>query len=65
MLFQFASSQKKIYFTFYKRAGGFLVQKESDEWIREHGTIDTGDVAVTSGGNLRCKYIIHAVGPIW
>ncbi|KAL6052797.1 Macro domain-containing protein [Balamuthia mandrillaris] len=47
------------------RAGGWKVQSESDEWVRKHGPVATGNVAVTGPGrmsNIRC--IIHAVGPI-
>ncbi|MFC1696947.1 macro domain-containing protein [Nanoarchaeota archaeon] len=29
------------------------------------GHCDTGDVKVTPGFNLDCKYIFHAVGPVW
>jgi len=47
------------------RRGGRVIQEESDRWIREHGTVPTGQVAVTGAGSLRCKYIIHAVGPVW
>jgi O-acetyl-ADP-ribose deacetylase (regulator of RNase III) len=27
--------------------------------------LSTGKAVVTSGGNLKAKYVIHAVGPIW
>ena len=42
------------------RAGGPTIQRESDKWIDKYGSVDTGDVAVTSGGNMLCKYVIHA-----
>lgn len=45
--------------------GGWKIQEESDAWIRERGTVPTGGVAVTGAGNLPCKKIIHAVGPVW
>ncbi len=47
------------------RRGGKVIQKESDKWVRERGPVPVGGVAVTSGGNLKAKYVIHAVGPIW
>lgn len=45
--------------------GGKAIQEESDQWVRENGTVPTGQVAVTRAGNLPCKYILHAVGPVW
>ncbi|OMJ89912.1 hypothetical protein SteCoe_7799 [Stentor coeruleus] len=45
--------------------GGYTIQSESSKYIKEHGRLKTGDAAVTSAGNLPCKYVIHAVGPIW
>lgn len=27
--------------------------------------LPTGKVVITTGGNLKAKYVIHAVGPIW
>ncbi|XP_028991732.1 protein mono-ADP-ribosyltransferase PARP14-like isoform X2 [Betta splendens] len=45
------------------KAGGPEVQKESKALVRQTGKIRTGDVVVTTGGNLKCKKLLHAVGP--
>ena len=47
------------------KKGGPVIQKESDEWIRQHGLVSHSAPAWTSGGNLPAKYVIHAVGPVW
>lgn len=47
------------------RKAGPVIQRESDQWVREHGPVSHAEPAVTSGGNLPCRYIIHAVGPVW
>jgi len=50
-----------------RRAGGAQFQRDSDEWVAANGTLDEGQVAVTGPGNgvLRCKFVAHAVGPIY
>lgn len=45
------------------KAGGPKIQKESDDFIRLHGKLKTGDAVTLGSGNLPCKAIIHAVGP--
>lgn len=45
--------------------GGPEIQAESDRWIREHGTVHHDQPAITGAGCLPCKYVIHAVGPVW
>jgi O-acetyl-ADP-ribose deacetylase (regulator of RNase III) len=47
------------------RKGGRTIQQESDAWVRQHGPVITGSAAITSGGNLPAKFVIHAVGPVW
>ena len=47
------------------RRGGPAIQQESTVWVREHGPVPTGSAAITGAGNLPCRYVIHAVGPIW
>ncbi len=45
--------------------GGETVREESRRWVQENGRVPTGGAAITSGGNLRARYVIHAVGPVW
>jgi len=43
------------------RKGGDIIQKESDAI----GYCPVGEAVVTTGGRLKAKYVIHAVGPRW
>ena len=45
------------------RAGGSIVQDESDAWVREHGPVVAGTAAVTGAGAMPAKWIVHVVGP--
>ena len=47
------------------RRGGEAIEQESREWVRHHGPVSHSEPAYTSGGSLQCKYVIHAVGPMW
>ena len=47
------------------RRGGREIQVESDEYVRRNGPVKTGNVAVTSAGKLKARWIVHAVGPVW
>jgi O-acetyl-ADP-ribose deacetylase (regulator of RNase III) len=45
---------------------GFLIQLECDAFIRQNGPLVAGEtVAVTSGGAMPAKFVIHTVGPCW
>ena len=40
------------------------VQQRADDYVNQNGALREGQVAVTeAGGDLECKWIIHAVGP--
>ncbi len=43
------------------RAGGPAIMEE----CRKIGGCPTGHAVLTTGGNLKAKYVIHAVGPIY
>jgi O-acetyl-ADP-ribose deacetylase len=47
------------------RKGGRQIQDESTRWVSEHGSVSHAEPAYTSAGSLPCRYVIHAVGPIW
>jgi O-acetyl-ADP-ribose deacetylase (regulator of RNase III) len=41
------------------RRGGMIIQQES----KKIGNVPTGSAVLTSGGHLKAKHVIHAVGP--
>ena len=47
------------------RKGGPAIQSESDAWVRTRGRVVAGSAAITSGGNLKVRHVIHTVGPIY
>ncbi len=47
------------------RRGGPVIQAESSQWVREHGLVSHAHPAYTHAGNLPCRFVIHAVGPVW
>ena len=47
------------------RASYGAVQKESSKVIEQTGTLPTGEAVITNaGGRLKCKFVVHAVGPM-
>lgn len=47
------------------RAGGKQILDECIEIRNRQGKCKTGEVVVTTAGNLPAKYVIHTVGPVW
>ena len=47
------------------RAGGPAILEECRQIVSRQGRLPTGKVVVTTGGNLKAKYVIHTVGPVW
>lgn len=43
------------------RKGGRIIQEESDRI----GHVPVGESALTTGGRLKARYVIHTVGPRW
>jgi len=47
------------------RAGGPAILEECKKIVARQGKLPTGKAVVTTGGNLKARYVIHTVGPIW
>jgi O-acetyl-ADP-ribose deacetylase (regulator of RNase III) len=47
------------------RAGGSAILEECKKIVARQGSLPTGQAVITTGGNLKARYVIHTVGPIW
>jgi len=47
------------------RAGGPAILEECRKIIARIGRLPAGKAVITSGGNLKARYVIHTVGPVW
>lgn len=47
------------------RKAGTAVEKECRDYTRVHGSVNVGGVVRTGAGKLRCKHILHTVGPVF
>jgi len=47
------------------RAGGPAILDECRHIVARQGRLPTGEVVITGGGNLKARFVIHTVGPVW
>ncbi|MFC1847496.1 O-acetyl-ADP-ribose deacetylase, partial [Chloroflexota bacterium] len=47
------------------RAGGPAILEECKKIVSSRGRLATGKAVITSGGNLKARFVIHTVGPVW
>jgi len=46
-------------------AGGSTILQECRQIVARQGRLPTGQAVITAAGNLKAKYVIHTVGPVW
>lgn len=47
------------------RAGGPAILEECKQIVARQGRLPTGKAVITTGGKLKARFVIHAVGPVW
>jgi O-acetyl-ADP-ribose deacetylase (regulator of RNase III) len=47
------------------RIGGPQILEECMAIRKRQGGCPTGEAVITTGGNLKAKFVIHTVGPVW
>ncbi|OHB99632.1 MAG: O-acetyl-ADP-ribose deacetylase [Planctomycetes bacterium RIFCSPLOWO2_12_FULL_39_13] len=47
------------------RAGGPKILEECKEIRAKQGGCPIGEAVITTGGNMKTRYVIHTVGPVW
>jgi len=47
------------------RAGGPAILEECKQIVARQGRLPTGQAVITTGGNLKARFVIHTVGPVW
>jgi O-acetyl-ADP-ribose deacetylase len=45
--------------------GGPAILEECKQIVARQGRLPTGKAVITTGGNLKARYVIHTVGPVW
>ncbi|OFY48002.1 MAG: O-acetyl-ADP-ribose deacetylase [Bacteroidetes bacterium GWF2_41_31] len=47
------------------RAGGPAILEDCRKIVAARGRCETGNAFITTAGNLKAGFVIHAVGPVW
>ena len=47
------------------RVGGPTILAECKQIVIRQGRLPVGKAVITPGGNLKARYVIHTVGPVW
>lgn len=47
------------------RAAGPAILEGCKQIVARQGRLPTGQAVITTGGNLKARFVIHTVGPIW
>jgi O-acetyl-ADP-ribose deacetylase (regulator of RNase III) len=47
------------------RAGGRAIMEDCKKIVAQRGRLLPGQAVITTGGNLKTRYVIHTVGPVW
>ncbi len=47
------------------RTGGPAILEECRQIVSRQGRLPTGKAVITTGGNLKARFVIHTVGPVW
>lgn len=47
------------------RAGGPAILEECQKIVARQGKLPAGKAVITTGGDLKARYVIHTVGPVW
>ncbi|OKP89992.1 O-acetyl-ADP-ribose deacetylase [Paenibacillus sp. P32E] len=47
------------------KAGGKAILEDCMKIRNQRGGCGVGEAVITTGGNLKCRYVFHTVGPVW
>jgi O-acetyl-ADP-ribose deacetylase (regulator of RNase III) len=47
------------------RAGGPEILAECKQIVDRQGRLPTGEAVITTAGEMKTRYVIHTVGPVW
>lgn len=64
-IFPMTDSRTRRVISIVAQKGGEIIDVESSQWVQTHGPVSHDSPAYTGAGKLPCRYVIHAVGPVW